>query len=458
MTEEITIESELDSSIELQKVIDSVGDIPTLYNFESKKITIESRIRLFNDTELAFNGCTLTLMKDAPLSTFGQQIPLIAPKYPTSAKNIFIHDANFYGNRDYQSLVPDWNGHTGKEAAKKWGNGYHNTIMLGALNNVKYSNSTNCRFENLGFYDSLGDGIRVEGGQEISIQNIRGSKGGHDIICVAAARNVEVSKVIADAAVNAPVRFRSVVNGKIHDCKLNGNTGIATGPLVQVQNTASGRNCSGVEIYNNEFLQSWGPADWVMGTTGTNDIHIHNNLFYNCGLEPASIKTDDVGGICIDGFNSTIEYNTFVDCRGHGIVFSGWQTSSTLAGLKSTISRNVICGTKESLYKGTSSGTGVTNLTGSRNAVKCLENCSYQNKTNYYGVTVESGYSFNPLLTEDYHLQTESPCRFSGYNLGCYQDSVEPAEETRILVKCNSSQVPEVTKGLTNFKIFKRSG
>jgi hypothetical protein len=421
MTKIVNVSPSVDSSVKLQSIIDSTGNIPSKFIFSpDHEIEITSLIKVYNFAEWDGQGCKFNLMENAPVSPFASGIPLIAPKNPKSAEGLCFHDIKFDGRRDTQSKVPLKNG-------KNWGLGYHNFFMLGSLNSVSTDNSRNCLFYNLEFNNSLGDGIRVEGGTGITVHDIKGRRGGHDIICCAGARDIDIYNVEADTAVNAGVRFRSVRNGKIHGCKLNG-TAINTGPLIQVQNTAANWHCQNIEVYDNYLNSSLGPAIWAMGTTGINDISIHNNLFYNCGLEPAAIQTDDVGGICVDGFNSTIEYNTFDQCRGFGVVFSGWQTSSTIAGLKSAVSRNIITNTKKSYFVGTASGTGIANLTGSRNSVSCVENCTFGNISDYYGVSAASKINQDPEYLADYRLKESSPCRFANYQLGRYNGTEIPVE------------------------------
>jgi len=204
----LTVPASIDDSKKLQKLIDSTGNGAVKYTFsEDHEIEINSLLRVFNFTEWDGKGCKFSLMENAPLSPFASGIPLISPKYPTAAEGLCFHDIIFDGRRDTQKYAKDECKSRGKN---EWGQGYHNTFMLGSLNNVKFSNSVNCSFYNLEFYNSLGDGIRVEGGQDITVKNIKGRYGGHDIVCLAAVKNGEVSGVKADLAVNAAVRFRSV--------------------------------------------------------------------------------------------------------------------------------------------------------------------------------------------------------------------------------------------------------
>jgi len=424
MMKEITIGSSIDDSTKLQKIIDSNGNNPAKFVFsDASHILVNSRIRFWNYFELDGKDSTFELKEHVPTSIFGEQIPLIGSKLSKGAAGWDLHNIIFEGNRDSQKYVP----RTSPEhpnTSGNWGRGYHNTIgplCSGDIKSPTPSNATDILIHDCEANNNLGDFARIEGGTNIKIWNVKGKRGGHDVVCAAAAKNVEIWGLDIDTCVNAAVRFRSVENGKIHDCNLRG-TRDNTGPLVQVQNTAVNWNCTKIELYNNIFTDSLGPAAWVIGTTGKNDIIIRNNLFLGCGKEPASVKTADVGGICIDGFNGLIEYNTFDQNMGYGIVFSGWKSTSSLSGLESTVSRNIITKTTESLYKGTKSGSGIVNLTGKRHTVDCLENCQYGNKTaNHWGVNCKSVYNVDPsFVAGDYHLKDDSPCVFSEYELGVY--------------------------------------
>lgn len=462
MTKTITISSSVDDSTKLQKIIDNTGNTPAKFVFkDTSHVLVNSRIRFWNYFELDGKNSTFELQENAPTSVFGEQIPLIGSKLSKGAAGWNLHHIVFEGNRDHQSKVPTNISHAGP--GKNWGVGYHNFIgplCSGDISSPNPANATDIYIHDCEANNNLGDFGRFEGITNLKVWNIKGRRGGHDVICAAAAKNVEIWDLDIDTAVNAAVRFRSVEEGKIHDCNLRG-TKENTGPLIQIQTTAVNWNCRDIEIYDNQLKDSLGPAMWIIGTTGQNDVTVRNNLFVNCGLEPTSVETDDVGGICIDGFNSTIKYNTFDQCKGFGIVFSGWRSSSKLTGLKSTISRNIITNTKKSNFIGTASGTGIANLTGSRNSIICSENCQYGNVNNHYAVTVESVLNEDPLYigNGDYHLQAESPCRFPGYQLGCY-NATEDLEETstRVIVSCFESQVTAITKNLSNsYKIYRRN-
>lgn len=453
MPQSITVPASIDSSAKLQTLINNTGNTPAKFIFSpDQEIRIESRIRVFNNTEWDGNGCTFSLMENAPVSIFGEQTPLIAPRYPRAAENLIFHDIVFDGNRDNQRKVE------AVTDGKPWGKGYHNFFLLGDLSNVAPGNSKNFTFYNLGFYNNLGDGIRVEGGTDISIHDIKGKRGGHDIICLASTKGGEVSNVEADLAVNAAVRTRSSWDIKIHDCSITG-TNIAYCPGIQIQATS---NSSGnIEIYNNDIRNVWGPGIQVVGNVkGNGTVSIHHNLFEGCGGMPAATGTPYVGGIIFDGFPVDIRKNTFVDCLGYGLAAGDYNIVSPYSFI-GTISRNIVVGTKKAMKPGTASGSGIANLIKSRYSLDCSENNVWGNLTNLFNVSNVGGLSVDPLFSEDYHLQADSPCRFEGYQLGRYDDDedISDTSETPAFIElaCTEEEFQMIKNTLTDRQLFWRS-
>lgn len=393
-------------------------------------------------------------MENAPLSPFASSVPLIAPKYPTAAEGLCFHDIIFDGRRDTQKYAKDECKSRGKN---EWGQGYHNTFMLGSFNNVKFSNAVNCEFYNLGFYNSLGDGIRIEGGTDIRVHDILGKRGGHDIVCLAGVNGGEVSNVNAKLAVNAGVRTRSSKNIKIHDCILDGATGIAYSPGIQIQSTATNWITDNIEIYNNTISGTYGPGIQIVGTVPNNGlVSVHNNLIVGCGAMPAASKLPGVGGIAFDGISVDIQNNTIDSCYGYGLLAGKYTLASTYAAT-ALIRRNIITNTKKALYPGVGSGSGIADLTAGRYKIIAEENCLWGNLTDLYKVIQTDGLYVDPQFSGfgDYHLQLSSPCRFSGYQLGCYEDAEQvPAE---LLISLKETQIPELIKLLPKkYTIWRR--
>jgi hypothetical protein len=166
-------------------------------------------------------------------------------------------------------------------------------------------------------------------------------------------------------------------------------------------------------------------------------VSIHNNLFYNCGNMPSSANRPTTGAIIYNGFPVKIQNNTIVNCSGYGVAAGNYDVSS-IYSYESSISRNIITGTKRALKVGTASGSAIANLTTSK-APECSENCLYWNLSNLHKATQTGGILKDPKFIgpEDYHLQKDSPCRFSGYQLGCYSDEIS----VDLLLSCKVSQL-----------------
>ncbi|MDD3957136.1 MAG: hypothetical protein PHG77_12270 [Proteiniphilum sp.] len=445
----VVIPESVDSSQKLQSIIDRTGNIPAKYMFSpDQHIEINSRLRVYNYTEFDGTGCQFTLMDNAPPSIFGEQIPLIAPKYPTSTEGLVFHDFKFDGRREYQAKVPKKNG-------KNWGLGYHNLFLLGSLSSVSYNNSKNCEFYNIDYKNSLGDLLRVEGGTNISAHDITASRGGHDVIMYV-AQDSEVYNLKADMAVNAAVRTRSAKNIKIHDCVLNGGTGEAYSPAIQIQATAKNWISENIEIYNNEIYSTYGPGVQVAGNvTDTGLVHIHHNFFNGCGAMPGSVNRPVTGAITFDGFPVKIENNTIVNSLGFGIVAGDYDVGSKYS-FEAEIAKNIVFGTRKAYKAGLASGTGIANLLGSRYSIDCRENCLYDNSNDLYKVTNINGIYEDPGFTENYYLQDSSSCKQAGRFP--YESSIEDEKLTKLILTCAEEKVDALAKTLTNpYTIYRRS-
>lgn len=444
----VVIPESVDSSQKLQSIIDRTGNIPAKYMFSpDQHIEINSRLRVYNYTEFDGTGCQFTLMDNAPPSIFGEQIPLIAPKYPTAAEGLVFHDFKFDGRREYQAKVPKKNG-------KNWGLGYHNLFLLGSLSSVSYNNSKNCEFYNIDYKNSLGDLLRVEGGTNISAHDITASRGGHDVIMYV-AQDSEVYNLKVDMAVNAAVRTRSAKNIKIHDCVLNGGTGEAYSPAIQIQATAKNWISENIEIYNNEIYSTYGPGVQVAGNvTDTGLVHIHHNFFNGCGAMPGSVNRPVTGAITFDGFPVKIENNTIVNSLGFGIVAGDYDVGSKYS-FEAEIAKNIVFGTRKAYKAGLASGTGIANLLGSRYSIDCRENCLYDNSNDLYKVTNINGIYEDPCFTENYYLQDSSSCKQAGRFP--YESSIEDEKLTKLILTCAEEKVDALAKTLTNpYTIYRR--
>lgn len=449
MTKSITVNSSIDDSTKLQKLIDANGNTPAIFNFQGDELEINSLLRFFNFANVAGNGITFRLMENAPTNPFGLQVPLVAPKLTNGAEGLCIHDVIFEGTRDNQNKVPPKNG-------KRWGLGYHNFIGLGSNKSISFDNATNCTFYNLEFNNSLGDGIRPEGATNIIVHDIKGKRTGHDTINYSAVKGGEVYNVDLMLGVGSGVRMRSCQNIKIHDCKLDNSAGLTYGPGIQIQSTAVNWIGSNIEIYDNTILDTYGPGIQVAGSVkGNGLVNIHNNLFLRCGAMPESVNRPILGGVAFMGFPVKIWNNTIVDSYGFGLVAGAYDVGSNYS-YDATIARNIITKTKKAKKVGTASGTAIANLVGSKYSVTCSENCLYGNLAEVYGVKNVNGISKDPLFTGDYRLKENSPCRFPGYQLGCYVDTPDkPDEETSLMITSDSTSIEKIINSLPGYQIYR---
>lgn len=411
----------------LQSEIDKNGNNPAEFVLKNN-LLINSIVRFYNFADFNGNGKTLTLMQDAPVNPFGEQVPILGSKYSAGVNCLKIHDIIFEGNRDHQSKVPTNISHAGSN--KNWGIGYHNFIGIGNLKTPAPTNSLNCEFYNLEFNNNLGDGIRVEGGTNIIVHDIKGKRGGHDIINLSSVWGGEVCNLDVDMAVNAAVRTRSSRNIKIHDCKINGNTGLAYSPGIQIQSTETNKSSSGIEIYNNYIHGTYGPGIQIAGSVqGNGLVTVRNNLIVSCGHMPASNKISGVGGIVFDGFEVDIHNNTIYENLGYGIKVGPYDVVSAYKN-KANIKNNIITLTKVSLAPGVVSGCGIADLTDGRYTVAVNGNCQYGNKLNHYKVNYTNGISADPLFVDpkngNYHCRVNSPCVLSNGEIGMYAGTQEP--------------------------------
>lgn len=416
----ITVDFNIDDSAKLQKLIDSTGNTPAQYIFpENGNILIKSLLRFWNNTEIVGNDTTFELMENAPTSPFGEQIPLLAPKYSTGATGLVFHDLIFEGNRAKQSKVP-------KKNNKNWGLGYHNFIGLGSLSSVSYSNASNCEFYNIIFKNNLGDWIRPEGATNLKVHDITGELGGHDYINFSGVNGGEVYNVKVDMAVGSAIRMRSCKNIKIHDNTLDNRMGLTYGPGIQIQSRQKNWISDNLEIYNNTIFDTYGPGIQITADVPDNkSISVHHNLFVGCGAMPASVDRPTVGGVVFNGYSDVqIKYNTFDKCLGYGIAAGDYDVTSSYGGTV-LIEGNIITNTQKSYKQGVYSGTGIANLSKSEYTFTVKNNCQYGNKTaNHYGVSFTAGISADPQYVDvsnrDYHLKEGSPCILGTGELGAY--------------------------------------
>jgi hypothetical protein len=422
--------------------MEKTGDIPARYTLPSGIITIDAPLELYDYTDFAGMGrgiTTFKLIKNAPVSLFSEGVPLIGPKSENHCIGLCLHDFSIDGNYLNQGTTP--NDH---------GVGYGNQIGLGNILDPKYSNSQDCTFYNLDLSNSEGDGIRVEGGKNILIRNLTSKNGGHDIVCLAAVDTAEVYGLNVDMRSNAAIRTRSAKNVKIHDNVIRG-TRDAYSPGIEIQSTAKNWITSDLEIYNNKISNTFGPGVQVASNVPNNGlVKIHHNLIVGCGQMPANVTTiKNVGGVVIDGVPTVVEYNTFYNNYGYSICFGPYDVESTYRATHK-VRYNIISNTQQAFKTCMYNGTGIANLTNSRNIVAVDGNCQYGNSlANHYKIVYTNPINYDPRFVDtslgDFHLKSiyghyttsgyvpdnvSSPCiSFSSKSeIGAYNSSQEASK------------------------------
>ncbi len=446
MTQVIQVPESLDSSTALQKLIDKTGNTPAEYVFSPDcKIEIDSLLRFFNYTTVSGGGCTFTLRDNAPPGIFGLQVPLIGAKTLNGVTGLHFKDLKVRGNYKNQAA-------TLKADGADHGKGRHNQIGLGNMSDPQYSCVTNCVFENLDMGYSYGDQIRINGGSNLTFKNITCNLGGHDVLHLSSVKDSEVSGLKAfNLRSNNAVRTRSCTNIDVHDCKVSYGSGYDTGPAFQSESITSGRSSSKIRYHDNVITGLKGAGFYIVADQPADDIQIYNNLIVKCGQMEAAIKRPNVGGATIKGWENAKFYkNTVVDCRGYGVSDTSLKYETSKKG-DIEIYQNIFTGMKESYTKGTASGTAIAHLSGSQTTMNAHDNCMWDNARDLYNISQKNGISKDPKFmnpsASDYHLQSSSPCPTWGYS-GAQEDPIE------LIISCNSGQLAEITKQLSNYTVY----
>lgn len=445
-----TIPAEIDDTKKLQAIIDSVGNTPTLFDFKTKAIKVNSLVRLYNGATLRGNGCVMTLMNDADPLVFKSMVPIIGAKLSSGGSDFDIFGLIFKGNDKNQSITPDRNGNINVSYKKKWGFGFHNFIG--------FQNASNISIHGICVEDSLGDGARLANVKNVRWYGNTVIRCGHDAFYVDGGENIEAWDNYTELRVNSSLRLRHVTNGYAHDnyaIALKGE--IAYCPGMQIEVSTAGYSSKNIRIENNVIEGTLGPGIWIVGLKNTSvnaasGLTIKNNLFYDCGnMDGESHNLPGVGGIMCDGWNDVlITNNTFNKCKGYGVGF-GVYIAATPSGTGYTaeVSNNIFANTGKAGTVGTASGSPVAKLVDRYKSVIMKNNCLYNNVSAPYRVTESGTINANPLLDEDNFVQEGSPC---GSTIG----RVEYPEDS-VLMKCTEEDAKAISDYIPNiFKIFKK--
>jgi len=453
MIKTITIPESVDDSTKLQKLIDTTGNTATTYIFSpDHQIEINCPLKVFNYTTWEGNGCTFTLMDNAPVNPFGVQVGLIGSKYLSGADGLTFRNFTVDGN--YKTQKP-----ANKASGSDHGDGYHNQFQFGNMSNPQYDCLMNSTFENLTLCYSYGDGIRVNGGSNLNFKTINGNLLGHDDIHLSSVKNADLSKLVDhNPRANNVVRTRNCTNIDVHDCEVIYGAGYDTGAPFQSECITPNRSSSNIRYFDNVIKGMKGAAFYVVADQPASGLEIFNNLIVKCGQLEAAIKRPGVGGATILGWSDAkFHNNTIVDCKGYGVADTTFAYNSKQKG-SIDVYRNIFTGMGEAYTKSTASGTAIAHLTGSQTTFNVYENCLYDNFRDLYNVTNVNGISKDPLFigSGDYHLKENSPCRISDYQLGCYSDTQKPDipddtdESAKVIITGTEDQLNTLIKSLSD--------
>lgn len=411
----------------MQKLIDTAGNGPTEFHFNAGNYDIVSQVKWYSNTKMTCDiGTFFNFMKDAPLSLFGNGVPIFTQKQ-SEITNIDLSGMNYNGNYRYEKNTPEDHG-------KGFGNCFG------------FKNITNSCFHDMNLGYNEGDEFRIDDfkyagnavcGSNLEFYNITSEDGGHDVFHFNRCKGVKVHDNNVKMRSNNVIRFRGCTDAYFYNNDCDGSTNESWAPAIQVENIDAGAITENVNVFNNYIHDTYGPGYWGFGGGTSNraaNIRAYNNLVARCGRMPANNAIPGVGGFVVDGLDIDIYNNDIIDCLGFGVAFGRYLGSCTRTGLKASVKNNIITGTKPALCLvavfGAPSGCGIADLTGGRYTITVDGNCQYGNKQNHYKVNYTNSLSADPLFSNarsgDYHLQKNSPCVSSRGEIGMYAGTQEP--------------------------------
>lgn len=407
------------SSPGIQKALDKIGTVDgeqlrySHIHFSKGEYLLNSRLFLNDNTRITFDeGAVWKLMDNAP--NFGVQVPIIGQR-GSSITGLEVDGLVYDGNYPNQGNTP-----------KDHGVGYGN--LFG------FSNITNSVFRKVSVNRNEGDGWRLSGGSGIVFDTCSGADGGHDIIHLFKCSGITIKNGSFDIRANNAVRVRSSSNILIDQCEFSDITKNAWAPPVQLENILNGTKCTNIEMKNCLVQDIYGPGVWGISSVplgGAAGVHIHHNIFKNCGMMPAANKIPGVGGVVMDGFTDIlIENNIFDSCYGNAVSFDNYRGKGVVSGCKAIVRKNSISNTKKAFCPGAVSGYGIANVLGKDHyTVTASENTFQNNESgNYYGAI-------------DVSTSTEEE---------------SPERPAFLVISCSDEQVTTIRNTFPDKQIFRR--
>lgn len=306
-------------------------------------------VKIGGNTTLTGDTTAVLRVNDAAMWT--NFLPLIG-QYPSSGaatSNIEISNITLDGNEahTYHAGVGD--------PERIHGKGYYNCIFIrGASTTTRVSN---IYIHNVRMINSLGDGVRVEYGNNVRVGNCYFQNLMHSSVFLVVADGADIYNNEFWYITNAGIRFDHVQNAKIRGNTIDTWTGTTNAPkggdnAIQIGNQPLSYNHTelnmNIDIYDNIIRNSAIGGICFMdvaknaGTT-PQTVHVYNNTISGCGWGNSSVVRR--GGIVIYSWGSglNIEYNTISDNYKSGVRVD----SAIASGVTNTIQNNNITGTTQ---------------------------------------------------------------------------------------------------------------
>jgi len=252
---------------------------------------------------------------------------------------------------------------------------------------------TNIRVHDMYLHDNLSDALRLDHCDGMYFYNNVVERTGHEGCYYIRSQNGEIYGNNTLIRRNSAHRLWNTGNVKIHDNYMEpyALTSISGNPGIQIEHSDVAYDMSGIEIYNNEMVNTWGEAFWIIeyGTgyqQSNKGLYVHDNSMSGAG-RITTIPYNS--GIAISGWNGArFEDNIIQNCYNCGFLVYAAPTSGT-----STLylKNNTITGTLETLATAeanikTWTGYGVSCPTGLNTTIQAVGNTLTGNiNGDYYG-------------------------------------------------------------------------
>lgn len=265
--------------------------------------------------------------------------------------------------------------------------------MRGKLNYIVmfFKYGTNIKMHDMYLHDGLSDGMRMDQGNGLYFYNNVVKRMGHDGSFFIRSKNFEVYGNDTLIRTNSAHRLWNAGYGSIHDNTLQPYelNGISGGPGIQIEDSTGATK--EVEVYNNECINCWGQAMWVIeygpGYTVKKNLYVHDNIITGCGRINSTVYN---GGISLNGWDGArFENNTITGCYNAGFLINDKMENTGHHTIYLT--NNKISGTLRTLATGSNvkawTGYGVVNGQSDKADIVASGNSVSNNaEGNYYNV------------------------------------------------------------------------